>query len=337
MANPSILQNTLWGPEATAGTAPDPVEYYLAGLSVTFAPAAGEAEAFRPEGQKFGTFTVPSGTEHAQISLSGKPTYDELAWLFAGLFGWIEPTDDGANAYTWDWSPTEDTADLRLTYTLDRGTTSLAERVVYATMTGLSLTFRRAGIDLAGTMIGQKVDDSGGGIDATPEEVTIQPLLGQNVTIYLEDAYADLAAADPQESIFQVELNFTDAAGPVFNLNKAETGFKETVDLAPTFGGTISIEKNTDGEALRVDMRAGTKKWLRISVVDDTVIDVGPPDVTYSLIMTMPIYLTNPGDQQDQDGVFALGFNFTGVYDASEDFTIAVELICTQATIEALP
>lgn len=327
MANPTVLQNALWGKETTPGTPPASVTKYLGGLSVSFAPQGGDAEPFRPEGSKFATFVVPSGTEYTQINLSGTPTYNELAYLFCGLFKTVTPT--GTTAKTWAFSPSYNAVDTRTTYTIDRGTTSRAERVSYASMTGLSLTFRRQNIEMSGTMIGYAVSDTAG-ISGSPSAVALKPLLGKDVTFYLEDAQTKLASATAQTSIFQVELNFTDTQGPVWIPKKAQTGFKELVDYAPTFSGSLSIEKNADGEALRAEMRSGTQKWLRIKVVDDTEIETGVP---YSLTMDMPIYLTNPGDQQDQDGVFALGFNFTGSYDATWAKAIEVTLVNTVSTL----
>lgn len=325
MANPSVLQNALWGLETVPGT-PITVTTQLAGISVTFAPASGEAEVFRPEGSKFATFVVPSGIEHTQITLGGKATYNELAYLFCGLLKNVSPAGAGTGK-TWTFEPSYGAVDTRKTYTIDKGTTSRAERVAYAAMTGLSFTFRRQSIEMSGSAIGYKVTDTGG--VGAPVAGVVKPLQGKDVTFYMTDTQAGLPGT-ALTSVFQIEWNYTDTIGPVWIPKKATTSFKETVDFAPTFGGTISMEKDATGEALRATMRSGAKKWLRISVVDDAMVEGATP---YSLTMDMPIYLTNPGDQQDQDGVFSLGFNFVGAYDATWGKALSVVLVNTLAAL----
>lgn len=312
MANATVFQSAQWGLEVTPGTNVA-ADTKIDAFGVSFTPSGGEAEVFRPEGMKFATGVIPAADELTDLAIEGKLDYNCIVYLLASLINYAAPAQQAATvAYLWTFTPDSDGPDTKKTYSLEKGSSITAAEVSYGLITGLTLTFNRTGITLSGTGIAYRQAD-GISLTGAPDEIAIEWCLPANVNVYLEDTQAALAGGSALTTLKEVEWHLTGKYGADWNLVAAQTSFNDTVELPSDHGGYIQVTKDSDAEALRTKARAGDIKWLKISVDGDNIEDT----YDYGFDLTVPLKFTSPGEEADQDGVYAMTFPFSAVHDST--------------------
>jgi hypothetical protein len=126
---------------------------------------------YRPSGQ-----LVPgSGVKHREWSepkFSLGPDYNELAYIFSGLFGPATITNPGAGAaYQWVWTPTESNFGAAVPFTARKGD-NVASAVVSALhFNSLDFKLSDGEASASGDCFGRVINDLEGPISATTDEV----------------------------------------------------------------------------------------------------------------------------------------------------------------------
>ncbi len=311
---PTVFRDIRIGLEATPGTSVAcPIK--IPAMEIVVETSGGEGEAFRPAGSKHATFVVPGGDEMSNLTLGGKLCYNTLPYLLAGM-GYVAPSTLTSGAYKWTHIPSSYAADTYKTFTIQEGPSGSGAQMAFGLFTGWTLNFRRNAIEFSGSGLAGKVADNQV-LTTVTKTVTPKPVIGSQVYVYMATTRTGLASAVPLTDLSGVELHYTDKYAPWWALNGSVSTFADIVDTVPDVGGRIMTLYNATGYGYRTSMRAGDTKWMRVVAVGGTLTGT----YTYGMQFDFPIQFTNPGDREDDEGAYALGFNFVCIHDDTVDGT----------------
>lgn len=299
--------------------------------SLSLSPAIqNESQSFRPSGYLWPTLVVQN-REWTQLSLSGVADYNELAYVFCGLF--IEDTPTGVDDdKTWTWEPASDGANDRTSYTVEFGGdyASAEDAEVPGVMfTGFNIDFSRSAIEIGGDAIGQ-LYDTDGGITADLTDNDAVPIMPKDVNVYLDTAASGLGGT--QIDPLQVSISFGSMVTAKWVLNSTYTSFKSLIDAAPDGQVTIRLEADSTAMAYLTNLRAGDKRFLRVSATSDVeAFATGP--VYYSMQFDTCIQFVDVNEFSDEDGVYAVEYVFDVAHDATWAKALSWQLVNTLAAV----
>lgn len=335
MARSTVAQSVQIGVEATPGTAV-PAGKRLSSLSVDLSPRV-DAKTFRPKGTKYPTVVAPN-REWAEGALTGQPTYDEVIYPLAGVFG--EPTvaevlkDDEvtpSGAYLWTYSPQSSAADTPVTFTVEQGDADVAERAAFVLFTDFGLEISRSEISISGTAIARAVER---GVTLTPGPLPVAqdlaPILPGQVCVYAADTPATLG--QPETKItngLKVSPSVSGKYGAVWFLDCSQdsySGFTEGSEPDAKVG--LTVEADASGVAWADLFRAGTTRFLRIEATG-ALIDPATTGSRYRLTWDLAVKVLEPGAYSDEDGVYAIAPNLQVVHDPTWGKAMTIEVVNT--------
>lgn len=305
----SLTQGVQVGTESTPGTSVAANKKFIS-IGIDGA-IKSEMNRFRPMGQKFASVVTP-GKEWLEAKIEGVGSYSELTWMFASVLkdpG--SPATVDTSGRTWTYSPAAASEDTVKTFTVEAGGAVRAHKWAYGLVTDLELTFNRSGVDVAGTMIGQRITD---GITltaspTTPPEVEILPT---DVNVWVDPTSGALGTTKLTrvlEAVWRVGSRFN----PVWVLNTANNSYVAHVEVEPTCEVEILMEADAAGMGYLTNMRAGTTNFCRIGGLSATL--AGSSTAFYSLNLDTAIKVKDVSDFSDEDGVYAIRWTFEVVYD----------------------
>lgn len=175
----TIHQSQQIGVETTTGVAA-PATRRMSSVSISVNPSI-EAEAFKPAGSKHATKTVV-GKEQAAVSVEGVPAYDEIAYLFAMVYGNHTVEDNGDGTYTHRFSSRSRGADQLMSLTVEQGDPrSRAHRSAGVSLADLTLEWNRGGNtqSVSGSGFGRAIED---GVQMTGNAVYTVAITGSPTT-----------------------------------------------------------------------------------------------------------------------------------------------------------
>jgi hypothetical protein len=313
-ATPTVFRDIRIGLEGTPGTAVGcPIK--VPALEIVIETAGGEGEAFRPAGSKHSTFVTPGGDEMSNLTLGGKLCYNTFPYVMACL-GYAAPSTVTTGVYKWTWIPASYSADTFKTYTIQEGPSGSGAQMAYGLFTGFTANFRRNQIEFSGSGIAGAVTD-GQALTSITKTVTPKPVIGSQIYVYMATTRTGLDSASPLTDLSGVEIHYTDKYAPWWALNGSLSTFADMVEVVPDVGGRIMTLYNATGYGYRTSMRAGDTKWLRLKAVGAAISGT----YTYGMQFDFPLQFTNPGDREDDEGAYALGFNFNMLHDETVNGT----------------
>jgi hypothetical protein len=315
----TIFQGVQVGVETTPGTSV-PANRKLQSISIEPAIKA-DVTTFRPMGSKFSTLAA-LGKEWSEAKVSGQPTYDELAFLLSSLVSYSAPT--GTTEKTWTFSPATSNPDTVKTFTVEQGGSVRAHKFTNGIVTGLTMKFNRSEVTLDGTMIGKALQDNIT-MTGSPTSIPLIPILPTQVLVYLADTAAELTGANALTRALSVEWSLTDRFGPLFVLN-GSTSFVTTLEQEPKLTCKLKMEADAEGMALLAQLRNGASKFIRIEAAGP-IIDTNP----YQLTIDTATKVSNVSEFSDEDGVYAIEWELTGVHDATWNKAMNITLVNTLA------
>lgn len=158
---------------------------------------------------------------------------------------------------------------------------------------------------------------------AEPTAVGAVPVLPTHVDIYLADSWAGLTSADKLTGAFSASMKASDFMGMQKVINSTYTSYKGLVPKVFKNTFSLTMEADTTGMALLTTMRAGSTKFARVKCVGA---QIGSTGYYYTFQVDMALKVSKPHTHSDDDGVYAVGWDFTNVYDATAtkfiEFTI---------------
>lgn len=308
----SIFQGIQVGVESTPGTAVA-ANKRLGSLSIT--PGAKvEMQKFRPQGRKFMTIGVP-GKEWVEAKIAGAMTYTDIVYLLSSVLKTATVTQiipSTGLAYRWVFAPSSTGPDTVKTLTVEQGSSVRAHRFPYGLVTELSGKWSRKGVELSGSMIGQRIEDNVT-ITASPTEIALVPVLPTHVDVILADSAAGLDAGTPLSRALAVEWSIGDRYNPIWPLRSNQNSFAGHVESEPKLTAKLLVGADAEGMALLTTMRAGATKFLRIKSQGD-LIETGN---YYLLQFDTAVKVSEPSEYKDEDGLFAIEWSLDGSDDAT--------------------
>lgn len=323
----ALTQGVQVGVEATPGTN---VAANKKLISIGIEPSGQvDIQDFRPMGSKFRTTVVPN-KEWVEADLSGVGSYSELLWLLAScLVNPAAPTTVDTTARLWTFEPAASAEDTVKTLTVEQGGVVRAHKFNYGLVSELGLNFSRDGVEVSGTMIGQRLSD-GITMTATPTTPPETPMLATDLDVYLDSTSVGLGTTKLTR-VLSVEWSLGDRFNPVWVLNSANNSYVAHVESEPTFEITVVQEADAEGMQQLTQLRSGGTKFLRISAVSPTL--AGAATAKYQLFLDQAVKISDMGDFSNEDGVYAVEWQFTGVYDGGWGKALSAKLQNKETTL----
>lgn len=319
MARSTVAQTVQIGRETAPGTAV-PADKTLASLSINLSPEV-ESTPFRPRGMKYPT-VVAANKEWASGDLEGTPTYDEIVYPFAGVL--TEPTvaavmngEDPTGAYVWAFDPASQGADSPVVLTVEHGDTTTATRSAHVMFSDFGMEFTRDEVSLSGSVFGRALE-YGTTLtpDPTPVAVDLVPILPGQVCLYVS---SDPALLGTEATHVTTALSISPEIGSRFNptwyLNCREDSFTSFVETPePDFSADLLVEADDNGLQWPARFRTGETVFVRVEAKGPEI-TAGVPESAYRLTWDMAVKVLEPGEQSDEDGVYAVGPSLQIVHD----------------------
>lgn len=325
----TVVQKTQIGVESTIGTAVA-ANKRLQALSIEFEPQAMEQE-FTPLGNKFPTVVVEQ-KEWMQATLKGYPSFGDLIYCFSSAFSAATVTQfmDSATptgCYKWVFDMSSTLLDTPKGFTIEQGDGVRAMRFPGALIRQLGLKFNRQTVDLSGQIIGKQLED-GITMTASPSDVELQPLLASNFDVYIDPTFGALGTTKAAR-LFDGDWTLDGRYGPIWPVDSAQASYANTVETQPSLEFKPIFEADSAGMGYLSTFRAGSTVFCRIKNVGPTIYSAGvyvSTPLKYQFTMDMALKVHAIDKFQDQDGVYAIGFNFRGVDDSGWGKAIHVEI-----------
>ena len=307
----SIAQLIQIGVESTPGTSVSATKKFQA---TSIEPSIrAEVDRFRPMGTKYETF-VAENKEWVEARLSGKLNYTEIVYLLSSLVdtATISTPAMATNTRNWNFTSDATSEDTPKTFTVEHGSSVRADKFTYGLVTELGMSFNRNSCEFTGGMIGQRLTD---GITMTSMGVTtvaLEPVIANQVSVYIDTTSGGLGGTKLTRAL-STEWHLGSRYNPLWVLDAANSSWVAAVETAPDLTMNLTVEADSEGMGQLTNLRSGDTVWARIEAVGDLI------ESTFynKLTIDMPVKLVGTGGFSDQDGVYAVEWNFVGVYDST--------------------
>lgn len=310
----SVNQIVQIGVESVAGTSPaGGATNILEAFNWTVGIEA-DVKTFRPTGHK-NTTVSEENMEWTSVAVDGPMDYRGIIYPASSNFGIVTPTLVGLSStvYAWAFAPPITGINNPQTYYLQQGDANYAHSLNYLIFPDFSYSLTRKDWTFTGKAMGRNLNTSAtltGGAAATP----LSPAVPKTVSVYLDSTSGALGSTKLNK-FFSVDFNSTGMYGPQWTLNATNTSFNSHVDLAPKVGGKLMVEADTQGMALLAYLQANTTYYMRVQSVGP-VID-GTHSLSAQITHDMAIKIIKPNPFKDQEGTFAMEWDFEVVEDAT--------------------
>ena len=163
------------------------------------------------------------------------------------------------------------------------------------------------GASLTGSTPAYTMTETTPGAELT--EIAIQPISGKDWDFYIDDAGGSVGGTKLTR-VFEWSFGITGMYGPVWPGNTSEPSWAAHVDLPPDTSFAFTVEADSTGMAELADLRAGTKRFIRIKCTGPTL-----GISTYLAQFDFCVHLTGISEFKDQDGVYAVEYTGEIQYD----------------------
>lgn len=339
MARSTAAQGVQIGVEATPGTVV-PADKELGSVGFALSPSV-ESSTFRPKGTKYPTVVTPN-QEWAAGDVDGQPTYEEVIVPLSSVFtkATVAAVMDGATqtgAYEWLFDPASSAADNPVTFTVESGDATQAERIAHVLVTDFGLDISRKEMSLSGSAIGQRLES---GATKTPNPghygTQLTPITPGSVCIYVADTAAGLddAATARQGTVISASPKVGGRFNPVWYLNCVLDSFATFTEAPePDFSLDYVVEANANGMAWLDRFRTGATQFVRIEATGPAIYTAGATPVNNLLQWDFAVKVSEPGDLGDEDGIYALHPKLQVVHDAGWGRATQVRVINAVAAL----
>lgn len=275
---------------------------------------AGDFNIMRPMGQKVGSGVAP-GYDYTSWELSSDVgSYSEMVYPLASLLKDVTPSTVETTAKLWTFKPTGRSEDTIRTYTVETGSATRAQKATFVAVTGLELTFNRStGVTVAGTAIGQQIQDNIT-LTGSPTAIEDAPILPTHLDVYLDPTSGALGSTKLTRD-FNAVFRYNDARAAVWAINSANSSWVNLVETPPTVEVELTVEADSQGMGPLVTARAGTIQYIRLSAV--STVNAGAATAKYQMLIDMAGKITAISGPDDTDGIKTVTYTFSGMYDSA--------------------
>lgn len=326
----SVVQKTQIGVESTPGTAVA-ASKQLQGTSIETNPQV-TAQDFRPQGSKYNSI-VAEQREWVQAPIRGYPSFGDMVYLLSSVMSaaTVSQFMDGLTAtgcYKWVFDSNNTTEDSPKTFTVEQGSSVRAHKWSYGIVQELGLKFTRSSVDLSGNFLAQRITD-GITLTGSPTAVELIPMLATGFDLFIDPTSASLGTTKIGR-LFDGDWKLGSRFNPIWPVDSAQTSWAAHVETAPALTFSMIVEADAAGMAYLTTLRAGSTVFARIRNIGPSIYNTGVyaglAGLNYQLTMDTALKVQNIGNFSDQEGVYAVQFEFLGVNDATWGKALHVEV-----------
>lgn len=170
------------------------------------------------------------------------------------------------------------------------------------TLTGTFTTLTASGsIALASSQAG-----------AAPTTLALKPSLPKQWNVFMDEAHGNLGTTKLTR-VLSGSFNISNRYGPLWTVNSSEASWTALVELEPTLEAKLMMEMDDEGGAMLERLQDGATRFFRYSAGGDNI-ESGQP---YLLQYDFAAQVSNIGQFTDSDGVYAVEFTLTPVFDST--------------------
>jgi hypothetical protein len=318
----SISQGIQVGVESTSGT-PVAANRRLRSIGIEPSPQAN-IDTFRPPGQKYAALTA-LGKEWMEAGLSGRPSYNELQYILGSVLGNTQISTPGGatTARQWDFNSETFDEDAIESMTIEQGSSVRAHRFSYGIVPEATFTINRDAFELGGSMLGQIIEDDIT-LTAAPTSFDLVPILGNQLDVYADPTFAGIGTTKLGRLLsgtFTISSRFS----PLWVVDSSLASYATHIEVEPTLSFEMVVEADAEGMAFLDQMRAAGRSYVQVTATGP-IIEAAIP---YSLNLNMAGEIGALGGFSDQDGVYAVGWTFSGVDDDDMGGAVNASLVNT--------
>lgn len=330
----SISQSVQVGVESVPGTSVAATKR-LQSIGFKLGPKV-ESSTVLPIGQKYPSLVVV-GKEWSEADLSGMPVYTELPYIFSSLMSTATSVTETMDAaiHTLGWTWTFDSLtfgdDAPKTFTLEQGSAFRAHKITNGIITAFNLDWSRTETKIGGTLLGTAITD---GITMTggPTAFTQIPVRPTHWSVYLDNSAATLGTTKLTRAL-KGNLKISDRFGPLWVVDSAQASFVNTVEIEPKVEFSVMQMADAAAMANLTAMRAGSYKFLRLVATGPQIYSNGGVQVYHTFTIDLCGQVGDIEPFEDQDGVYAITWDFKATYDPTWNKTFQVKVCTTTATL----
>lgn len=305
----TLLQTAQIGVETTMGTSVA-ANKLLLGTNIEIGIKA-EVNTYRPFGQKFSTVTT-LGKEWSEAKLSGPLTYTDWVYLMASGIAYAAPAQQAATAaYKWTAAMSQAAEDTIKSYTVECGSPVRAHKLTHALVNNLGYSISRDEAMIKGSMIGQRIAD-GITLTASPTAIALVPAMPTHFEIDI-DATSGALGTTKLLRVLNIDFETGDRYAPIWPIDSAQTSFATYTEKELDPKLKIKMAADAAGMGLLANMRNGDKRFIRVkgtgSLIASTYYNTFQHDICGIVSDVSPF--------SDEDGLYAIEWTFTPIYDAS--------------------
>lgn len=288
----TINRRTQIGLETTAGT-DVAANVLLTAMEVSMGVNL-QINKQRAMGRRFPRI-VTIGNEQQDFSYKGKPTFDEMIYPWAALWGKVTPVVQGTLGQRWITQPLLTGPQSANTLSIQQGDgVTRSQKVNFAILTDYLLKITNKDNDISGNGISHPIQDSIT-MTASPVVKAFQQITKPMWQLTLDPTSLAIGTT-VQNTPLDVEFNYGSAYGPLYAINRSGQ-FKNVVDLEPKASIKVQMEADSQGMGVLPIARAGQLNYLRLQAVGNQI------ENTYFL------FLGTGTSQAPTGGTFTLTYN----------------------------
>lgn len=322
----TISQGVQWGVEGTYGVS-TAANKKMSAMGITLTPH-DEFQTFRAMGYKAPSL-VNVTKRWAEGDLEGAGTYTELVYPLSSVIDVAAiTTPSGATlARQWEFIMDPTGADSPKSFTVETGDgVTTAEKSTGVIINELTLDIDLdGGVVLGGSVFGRALQ-TGITMTASPTAIDLVPILGTQVSVYLDDPGSDSEAALGTTKLTRaqsVNITIGDRYSMVWALDAAQTSYVAFVETEPTLTVELNLEADATGMGLLATADAGATKMLRVEAIGAEI----ETDNPYRFTFDAAVKISDIGGRDDSDGLQVIPYTFQMVYDADWAKAFRVQLV----------
>lgn len=258
----TLNRRTQYGLESTAGVDVACSKYFSAmdvnlGIQLTI-------NKKRAMGRRFPRLVTISN-EMTGWDYSGKPTFDEMNYIWAGLWGAVSPTPQGAAGKKYTYVPALTGPQSPQPYSFQQGDgTTRSQKVNFAIFTDYTLKITNTDNDINGSGIAHPIQDNAV-MTSNPTTVAVQAISKPMWAFFSDTASKDCGTTMAITPL-DIEFSYGGAYGPLYAINRSGQ-YKNVVDLEPTAHFAVLFEADSEGMGFLPGARLGHLLYQRLNAV----------------------------------------------------------------------
>ena len=292
------------GVETTSGTGVA-ANKRLPSLDIEFSPEHTK-QFFRGSGYKFNTIGVMN-KNWAVGSYKGPLNYAELAYVFSSYSNYAAPADVGTGGKGWTFNPDIDGEDTIKSYTIERGDSTDANKMLYGVFNSADIEITRDSGTISGSVLGRAFS-TGNSLTATPTTIANKPVSMNDMSIYLDSASGSLGSTKLTD-VFRVSIKLPNKYDLKWVIDAAETSWDDIVSQYMTPKLTIEAELTSQMRTLYNTLKADNvgNYFFRALAVGENI----GAGADYTWRFSSALQLTDAKEQRRGNGdVYAFNFEF---------------------------